>query len=191
MKAKSGFTLVEILIVVVILGILAAIVIPQFAGASTEAKESALKSDLQAIRSQIELYKMQHNADILPGEVLDADTGNITAATAGSFVNALTCKTDKNGVADTAGTGDAATYRFGPYMKKIPANPFSTSETIVVAGKSEGDSSVSVSGTKLAGGSAASAWHFVNAATGLDRGHFQPADTLADPLDETNLHVDY
>ena len=43
MKAKSGFTLVEILIVVVILGILAAIVIPQFAGASTEAKESAGK----------------------------------------------------------------------------------------------------------------------------------------------------
>ena len=38
MKAKSGFTLVEILIVVVILGILAAIVIPQFTNASTEAK---------------------------------------------------------------------------------------------------------------------------------------------------------
>jgi len=38
MKAKSGFTLVEILIVVVILGILAAVVIPQFTEASTEAR---------------------------------------------------------------------------------------------------------------------------------------------------------
>jgi len=62
MKAKSGFTLVEILIVVVILGILAAIVIPQFTDASTEAKESALKSDLQTMRSQIELYKISDRA---------------------------------------------------------------------------------------------------------------------------------
>ncbi|MHC4292957.1 MAG: type IV pilin protein, partial [Planctomycetota bacterium] len=55
MKAKKGFTLVEILIVVVILGILAAIVIPQFTDASTEAKISSLRSDLQMMRSQIEL----------------------------------------------------------------------------------------------------------------------------------------
>lgn len=59
MKAKKGFTLVEILIVVVILGILAAIVIPQFSDASTEAKESAAKSDLSALRSQLELYKIR------------------------------------------------------------------------------------------------------------------------------------
>ena len=45
MKAKKGFTLVEILIVVVILGILAAIVIPQFSEASTEARTNSLCSD--------------------------------------------------------------------------------------------------------------------------------------------------
>ena len=74
MRAKSGFTLVEILIVVVILGILAAIVIPQFTGASTEAKESSLVSNLQSIRSQIELFKIQHN-DILPGQILSEADG--------------------------------------------------------------------------------------------------------------------
>lgn len=56
---KNGFTLVEILIVVVILGILAAIVIPQFSSASQEAKESNLKSNLQAIRSQVQLYNIK------------------------------------------------------------------------------------------------------------------------------------
>jgi len=61
MKAKSGFTLVEILIVVVILGILAAIVIPQFTDASTEAKEASLKSNLRSIRSQIQLYNIKEN----------------------------------------------------------------------------------------------------------------------------------
>jgi prepilin-type N-terminal cleavage/methylation domain-containing protein len=66
MQAKRGFTLVEILIVVVILGILAAIVIPQFTQASTEAKSNSLASDLQSLRSQIELYKVQHNTSAGP-----------------------------------------------------------------------------------------------------------------------------
>lgn len=61
MKAKSGFTLVEILIVVVILGILAAIVIPQFTDASTDAKLSSLKSNLQTVRSQIQIYKINND----------------------------------------------------------------------------------------------------------------------------------
>src|SRR5256885_10143298 len=59
-KSNKGFTLVEILIVVIILGILAAIVIPQFTNASQDARKSSLVSQLQTIRSQIELYKLQH-----------------------------------------------------------------------------------------------------------------------------------
>jgi len=60
MMARKGFTLVEILIVVVILGILAAIVIPQFTSAADETKQASLRSNLQTIRSQIELYKMKN-----------------------------------------------------------------------------------------------------------------------------------
>src|SRR4026207_276153 len=59
-RRTTGFTLVEILIVVIILGILAAIVIPQFTNASQDARESSLLSQLQTLRSQIELYKLQH-----------------------------------------------------------------------------------------------------------------------------------
>ena len=58
---RSGFTLVEILIVVIILGILAAIVIPQFTDASTSARTNSMTSSLQTVRSQLELYKVQHN----------------------------------------------------------------------------------------------------------------------------------
>ena len=64
-KNNKGFTLVEILIVVIILGILAAIVIPQFTNASTDARKNSLSSQLQTMRSQFELYKLQHN-DKLP-----------------------------------------------------------------------------------------------------------------------------
>ncbi len=54
-----GFTLIEILIVVVILGILAAIVIPQFSSASEDAQNSQVRSQLQTVRGQIELYNVQ------------------------------------------------------------------------------------------------------------------------------------
>ena len=59
MKAKKGFTLVEILIVVIILGILAAIVVPQFSDAGENAKLSTLKSNLQTVRAQIQLYTIE------------------------------------------------------------------------------------------------------------------------------------
>lgn len=185
MKAEKGFTLVEILIVVVILGILAAIVIPQFTGASTEAKESSLVSDLQTIRSQIELFKIQHN-DILPGEILNGD-GTITAATATTFVNAMCLKTDQYG-----NVGTTASHRFGPYMKKIPVNPFSNSTATTVAGLAEDGSSVAVGAAKLAAGGSTSGWYFVcTDNTDADYGLFQAADPLVNPVDGTTLHVDY
>jgi general secretion pathway protein G len=168
MRAKSGFTLVEILIVVVILGILAAIVIPQFTGASTEAKESALVSDLQSIRSQIELYKIQHN-DILPGEILNVG-GSVTPASALTFVNALTLKTDQYGNVGT----DPIVNRFGPYMQKLPENPFSTATAVVLANISEGPSSVELDGTA---GDDSAGWNLIT--TGTSRGLFQADDGLS------------
>lgn len=58
---SKAFTLVEILIVVVILGILAAIVIPQFTRASEDAQVGNVETQLQTIRSQLELYRVRNN----------------------------------------------------------------------------------------------------------------------------------
>lgn len=60
---KRAFTLIEILIVVVILGILAAIVVPQFTDAADDANEAAVRSQLQTLRGQIELYRAQVGED--------------------------------------------------------------------------------------------------------------------------------
>ena len=70
-RMSKGFTLVEILIVVIILGILAAIVIPQFTQASTQARLSNLQTNLQTVRSQMLLYKTQHN-EAYPTDADDA-----------------------------------------------------------------------------------------------------------------------
>lgn len=62
---SRAFTLIELLIIVTILGILAAILIPQFSRASSEAVKSALRSDLHTIREQFELYR-GNNLGMLP-----------------------------------------------------------------------------------------------------------------------------
>lgn len=108
---KRGFTLVEILIVVIILGILAAIVIPQFTNASTEARQNSVRSQLQTLRSQIELYKLQHNDD-LPDLVTNWDQ--------------LTTVTEADGTAPEAGD-----QTFGPYMQSAPVNSLNNSSVVV------------------------------------------------------------
>jgi general secretion pathway protein G len=105
-RTEQGFTLVEILIVVVILGILAAIVIPQFTSASESAKGSSLVTQLQSIRSQLELYQLQHNGAYPP------------AGSMGGFENLINVT-----AADHAAPG-AGESPFGPYMQKAPLNPF-------------------------------------------------------------------
>ncbi len=126
MKSRSGFTLVEILIVVVILGILAAIVVPQFTEASGEAKEARLLQDLQSARSQIELYKLQHNGDVP------------TSGPAGlSFTAAMTGYTDQFGAVAVVGVDGT----YGPYLQKIPSNPFvdaANAQTVVEDGSAPG-----------------------------------------------------
>ncbi len=69
--AKRAFTLIEILIVVVILGILAAIVIPQFTSAADDAQLSSTQSQLQTVRSQIELWNIKNPADRFDGSNWD------------------------------------------------------------------------------------------------------------------------
>jgi len=105
-RTKSGFTLVEILIVVIILGILAAIVIPQFTNASQNARESSLQSTLQTLRSQIQLYKLQHG-DSLPNLVTDWTP--LTGST--SYGNPV--------------------QNFGPYMQAAPVNPMNGNSNVV------------------------------------------------------------
>jgi prepilin-type N-terminal cleavage/methylation domain-containing protein len=110
---KSGFTIVEMLIVVFILGILGAVVIPHFNASSYEAKVSALQADLKVVRSAIDFYAVQHK-DTFPGTISGTSTW-------GNFVTHMTKPTDRDGNAGTA---------YGPYLRNgIPRNPFNNLNT--------------------------------------------------------------
>jgi len=110
-QSSGGFTLVELLIVAIILAILAAIVIPQFGEASGDVKISALKASLHTVRSQLQLYRFQHN---------EAYPVLLT------WENQMTKKTDADGTVNAAGA-------FGPYLLKMPANPMDNSSAIDAA----------------------------------------------------------
>ena len=117
-RRNAGFTLIEILIVVVILGILAAIVIPQFTTASDAARASSLVSQLQTIRSQLELYNVQHGGGYPDLADVDGD---------GTMWDRMREETDATGAI-------AAGSPFGPYLQKAPANPFTSSSDVGALG---------------------------------------------------------
>lgn len=112
--ARRGFTLVEILIVVVILAILAAIVLPHFTSAAENSRESSVQMNLHRIRQQIEVYKEQHRGQY-PSN--DPDT----------FMSQMTMATDADGNAQPVGTDG---FPYGPYMQSVPVNPFTSTNTV-------------------------------------------------------------
>lgn len=121
---RGGFTLVEILIVVIILGILAAIAIPQFSNASHVTRENTLKDELRYLRSQIVVYQAQHQ-DAAPG----FQNGTLAGNAAALFVTQMTEYTDMYG--NTSATQSGA-FVYGPYLSKMPPNPLTGDATIQI-----------------------------------------------------------
>jgi prepilin-type N-terminal cleavage/methylation domain-containing protein len=123
MKRARAFTLIEILATTVLLGIIAAIVIPAVAGSATSAKESALSTNLQLLRRFILVYKGQH-LEINPGY----PNGNTTAApTEQAFIDQALLASNTQG--QTAAVGTAG-YNRGPYLSRMPVNPFNEKSTV-------------------------------------------------------------
>ena len=65
-RFRRGFTLIEILIVVVILGILAAVIVPQFTNAQSATRATAMRSQLGSLRNQVAAWQLQ-NGGAVPG----------------------------------------------------------------------------------------------------------------------------
>jgi prepilin-type N-terminal cleavage/methylation domain-containing protein len=150
---QSGFTLIEMLIVIIILGILAMVIIPQITVSTEDAKVSTLRTNLTGVRGTIEVYYAQHNMTY-PGVKTD---GTNAAGTAEAFVTQLTQFTDIDGVVSGTKT---ATAIYGPYIKGgvLPANPFVEDATknnkVTVAATAD----VTAARTVLAGGNGWAYW---------------------------------
>jgi len=108
-SARRAFTLVEILIVVIILGILATIIIGLFANSTKDAAATSLKDNLRNVRSQLQLYMAQHGA----------------YPTLAGFEAQMTQYSDSSGATSATKT---ATHMYGPYILQMPVMPVGTNK---------------------------------------------------------------
>ena len=107
----QGFTLVEILIVVVIMAVLAAVVIPQFTGSTDDAKRSTAEFNISVVRSVVQTFRAHHSG-VRPGFPGGATT-----------IEALLKATNAAGTVTVGGA-------FGPYLVAMPENPFTGVSTV-------------------------------------------------------------
>jgi general secretion pathway protein G len=111
LRRRSGFTLIEILMVVVILGVLATVIIGLFNNTTSDASTGALKDDLRGIRSALQIYYAQHGS----------------YPTLASFEAQMTKYSDASGATASAAT---TTFTFGPYLLHMPALPVGSNRGI-------------------------------------------------------------
>ena len=104
-RSTRGFTLLEMMLVVVIIALIAAIAIPKFSRGAAGANDSAVSSNLAVLRNAIDMFQVEH-AGVYP--------------TVANIATQLTQFSDATGA--TSATKDA-THVYGPYLRRVPALP--------------------------------------------------------------------
>lgn len=117
MRRRKGFTLIEVLIVIVVIAILAAIVIPRLLGAGRQAKEAALKATLQQLRNAVALFQAQ--CGCYPTNLIDLMA--TTAPTTGTLTDGSTININAD---DFQGP-----YLTTPDMTALPTDPIDPTAT--------------------------------------------------------------
>ncbi len=99
MKKQSGFTLLEVMVVVVILGILASFVVPNLLGNKEKADQQKAITDIVALENALDMYKLDNSVYPTTDQGLDA------------LVNKPSNPEPRN-------------YRDGGYIKRLPSDPW-------------------------------------------------------------------
>ncbi len=99
-REQTGFTLIEVMVVVVILGILAAIVVPQIMDRPDEARIVKARNDVKALEAALDLYRLD----------------NYQYPTTDQGIDALVTK--------PSGSPEPPRWKEGGYLKKMPVDPW-------------------------------------------------------------------
>ena len=110
LRDRSGFTLIEIMVVIVILGLLAALVVPKLIGRTEEAKKTQARVQIRNVQQALELFKLDNG--FFPG----TDQG----------LEALVRMPDAGRVPKN--------YRKGGYLDRVPKDPWGNAYVYVCPG---------------------------------------------------------
>lgn len=111
-RAAAGFTLIEIMVVIVILGIMAALVVPNLAGRQDQAQVTAAKSDLRSLGNALEMYKLD----------------NFSYPSTEQGLEALVKK--------PSGYPEPKNWKVGGYVRKLPTDPWGNPYRYIATGGS-------------------------------------------------------
>ncbi len=126
MVRTRAFSLIELVIVTVIIGIIAAIAVPRFSRASTTARESSLVANISLLQSAIDRYTTEHGG-LSPGH----DAPGSASSDGTDLISRLL------GMSDETGSVNGSGY-LGPYLRRMPANPFNGRTTVRIGGAAAG-----------------------------------------------------
>ena len=123
---SSAFSLIELVISLVIIGLMAAIAVPRVSSAGRDVRVTALSATLSSMRTAIDLYTTEHD-----GRTPDQNQVGNTDSSGPNFVKRLAERTDGDGGIDAAGA-------YGPYIRKFPVNPFNELDSVRIGGSAPG-----------------------------------------------------
>jgi len=126
--SQRGFTLIEIMIVVVILGVLAALVVPNMIGKAAEARQTAAASDIRSIANALDMYRLD----------------NFNYPSTDQNLAAL--------VEKPSGFPAAANWSEGGYLRKLPKDPWGNEYIYISPGKTGPYDLLSMGGDGRIGG---------------------------------------
>lgn len=124
-RGLPAFSLVELVIVVIIIGIVAAIAVPRMSSAASRSRAGAIRADLRILTGAVDLFAAEH-ADRTPAH----EAGGGISVDADQFTKRLTLKTDETGAINTG--------IYGPYLRAIPVNPGNAKATLRINGAAPG-----------------------------------------------------